>query len=84
VAAVRNDPTDEATVFLLWCRLTGTDPAEFAPDERASFLARQQISELAGLPYEVLLDAGIAAARRGMLPLERWVSALRTVRPAPA
>jgi hypothetical protein len=71
-------------VFLLWCRLTGTDPAEFGGDEVAAFLARPQISELAATPYEVLLDAGISAARRGTLPLERWIGALHTVRPTPA
>jgi hypothetical protein len=81
---MRNDPADEATVFLLWCRLTGTEPGEFDPEERAAFLTRPQVDELAGTPYEVLLDAGINAARRGVLPLERWVGALRTVRPASA
>jgi hypothetical protein len=82
--AVRPDPTDAETVFLLWCRLTGTDGEEFTPAERIDFFTRPQIHELAGTPYEVLLDAGINAARRGSLPLERWVGALRTVRPASA
>jgi hypothetical protein len=81
VVTVRPVHADEGTVFLLWCRLTGTDPAEFSPDERSAFLARPQIAELVATPYEVLLDAGISAARRGALPLERWVLALRTVRP---
>lgn len=64
--------TDESTVFSLWCRLTGTDPAEFDADERAAFLARPQIAALAATPYEELLEAGISAARHGTLPLERW------------
>jgi hypothetical protein len=64
--------TDEATVFSLWCRLTGTDPDEFDADERAAFLARPQIPVLASAPYEELLEAGISAARHGSLPLERW------------
>jgi hypothetical protein len=29
----------------------------------------------------VLLDAGIEAARHGILPLERWLGAVATVRP---
>lgn len=68
------------SVFVLWCRLTGTDPGEFSPDDRAAFLARPQIDELAATPYEVLLDAGVEAARRGTLPLERWLGAVHTVR----
>ncbi|MCW2539509.1 MAG: hypothetical protein JWN95_1234 [Frankiales bacterium] len=73
--------TSEETVFVLWCRLTGSDPQDFGAEERASFLARPQVSELAQTPYAVLLDAGITAARRGSLPLERWLGAVRTVRP---
>ena len=76
--------TANETVFGLWCRLTGTDPAEFGEDERESFLARPQVSELALTPYAILLDAGITAARRGSLPLERWLGAVRTVRPVSA
>lgn len=71
---------EDDTVFLLWCRLTGTDQGEFTTDDRAAFLARPQIGELAATPYEVLLDAGVEAARRGTLPLERWLGAVRTVR----
>lgn len=71
---------EDDTVFLLWCRLTGTDQGEFTADDRAAFLARPQIGELAATPYEVLLDAGVEAARRGTLPLERWLGAVRTVR----
>ncbi len=73
--------TSAETVFLLWCRLTGNDPTEFGDDEREAFLARPQVPDLARAPYAVLLDAGISAARRGSLPLERWLSAVRTVRP---
>lgn len=75
-----HEPTDENTVFTLWCRLTGTDPAEFSPEEKLAFMARPQVPELARIPYEVLLDAGIAAARHATLPLERWLSAVRTLR----
>ena len=70
--------TDETTVFALWCRLTGTDPAEFDDDERAAFLARPQIDTLASTPYEELLEAGITAARHGTLPLEHWLAAVQT------
>lgn len=73
--------TAEETLFILWCRLTGNDPTEFGDDEREAFLARPQAPELAATPYAVLLDAGITAARRGSLPLERWLGAVRTVRP---
>jgi hypothetical protein len=76
--------TADETVFKLWCRLTGNEGDEFSADERAAFLARPQIAELAAAPYAVLLDAGIAAARRGSLPLERWLGAVRTVRPVDA
>jgi hypothetical protein len=73
--------TAEETVFILWCRLTGNDQQEFGEDEREAFIARPQVGELARTPYAVLLDAGITAARRGSLPLERWLTAVRTVRP---
>lgn len=76
--------TDANTVFVLWCRLTGTALDEFTDDERRAFLARPQVKELAGTPYEVLLDAGIDAARHGTLPLERWLHAVETVRPVGA
>ena len=69
--------TDENTVFTLWCRLTGTPEEEFSIDERRAFLARPQIPELRATPYELLLDAGIRAARHGVLPLEHWVEAVR-------
>lgn len=76
--------TDANTVFVLWCRLTGTDLADFSDQERRDFLARPQVVELARTPYEVLLDAGIASARHGTLPLERWLTAVQTVRPVGA
>lgn len=71
-------PTDAESIFLLWCRLTDTDPDEFSTDEEAAFLIRPQVGELAAMPYAVLLDAGIDVARRGTLPLERWLDAART------
>jgi hypothetical protein len=72
--------TDANTVFVLWCRLTGTEIADFTDDERRGFIARPQVAELAATPFEVLLDAGIEAARHGTLPLERWLTAVHTVR----
>ena len=72
--------TDANTVFVLWCRLTGTDIADFTDEERRGFIARPQVAELAATPFEVLLDAGIEAARHGTLPLERWLTAVHTVR----
>jgi hypothetical protein len=72
--------TDRNTVFVLWCRLTGTDLGEFTDDERRAFLNRPQVGELAATPYEVLLDAGIEAARNATLPLERWLASVQTVR----
>lgn len=68
--------TDENTVFTLWCRLTGTPEDDFTAEERQDFLSRPQVPELARTPYDVLLEAGIAAARQGNLPLERWVEAI--------
>jgi hypothetical protein len=74
----------EQTVFELWCRLTGSDLVTFDEAEREAFLARPQVPALAATPYDVLLDAGITAARRGSLPLERWLAAARLARAAPA
>lgn len=76
--------TDKNTVFVLWCRLTGTDMGEFSDEERRAFLDRPQVADLATTPYEVLLDAGIESARHGALPLERWLQAVHTVRPVTA
>lgn len=75
---------DEGTVFTLWCRLTATPPEEFSDEEHREFLARPQVAELARTPYEVLLDAGISAARHGVLPLERWLEAVHTLGPVGA
>ena len=75
-----HEPTDADTVFMLWCRLTGTNPAEFSAEEKCAFLTRPQVPELARIPYEVLLDAGIATARHATLPLERWLGAVQTLR----
>jgi len=79
-----HSPTSPETVFTLWCRLTGTDPAEFSPEEKQAFLDRPQVPELAAVPFEVLLDAGISAAKHATLPLEHWLSAADTLRPATA
>lgn len=68
-------------VFGTWARLTGTDVSAFGPDELDAFYARPQVAALVEVPYEVLLDAGISAARRGSLPLERWLHAVQVVRP---
>jgi hypothetical protein len=81
VSEVVDMQTDANTVFVLWCRLTGTALTEFTDEERRGFLDRAQVRELAATPYEVLLDAGIESARHGTLPLERWLDAVRTVRP---
>jgi hypothetical protein len=75
--------SSEQTVLELWCRLTGSDADQFDEAQREAFLARPQVPALATTPYAVLLDAGITAARRGSLPLERWLAAVRLVRPAP-
>jgi hypothetical protein len=77
-------PLDANTVFVLWCRLTGTSLDEFTDEERRAFLARPQVKQLAATPYEVLIDAGIDAARHGTLPLERWLAAVETIRPVGA
>lgn len=73
--------TTQETVFVLWCRLTGNDPTEFGDAEREAFLARPEVTALSRTPYAVLLDAGIATAARGSLPLERWLAAVRTSYP---
>jgi hypothetical protein len=73
--------TTQERVFVLWCRLTGNEAIDYDDEEREAFLARPQIEALAITPYEVLLDAGITAARRGSLPLERWLHAVRVIRP---
>jgi hypothetical protein len=74
----------EHVVLDLWCRLTGTDIATLDEAAQEAFLARPQVPALAATPYPVLLDAGVAAARRGSLPLERWLAAVRLDRAAAA
>jgi len=61
--------TDRDVVFHLWCRLTGRQPLEVGPDERAAFDSRPQPAQLSAVPYPTLLDAGITSASRGSL---RW------------
>jgi hypothetical protein len=73
--------TGEQTVFELWCRLTGTEADLFDEPQREAFLARPQVPALAATPYPVLLDAGVLAARRSSLPLERWLAAVRRTHP---
>jgi hypothetical protein len=82
VVAVVSLPAEQR-VFELWCRLTGTDTTSFDEADREAFLARPQVPELAATPYPVLLDAGITAARRGSLPLERWLAAVRLSKATP-
>jgi hypothetical protein len=72
--------TQQEAVFVLWCRLTGTDPTVFTDADREAFLARPQVAELAATPYPVLLDAGVSTSRRGSLPLEHWLAATRAHR----
>jgi hypothetical protein len=73
--------TDRETVLTVWCRLTGQEAAELDAADRAAFLASPQLPELAIAPYPQLLDAGIAAAGRGSLPLDRWILCLRALEP---
>jgi hypothetical protein len=65
--------TNREVVLVLWCRLTGQNAADLNADEREAFFACPQVGELSTLPYPELLDAGISAASRGSLPLERWL-----------
>lgn len=67
----------ELRVLELWCQLTGVDAAGLDEPQREAFVARPEVPELAATPYPTLLDAGVAAARRGSLPLERWLAAVR-------
>jgi hypothetical protein len=69
--------TTPETVFAVWCRLTGQDLNHVDDADRAEFFASPHILELASAPYGHLLDAGISAARRGSLPLERWIVYVR-------
>jgi hypothetical protein len=75
---VRTRPDE---VFELWCALTGYDPAAFDDLERESFLYRPELPALGAIPDAVLRDAGEAVRRGRSLPLERWLAAVRVVRP---
>ncbi|TQS44584.1 hypothetical protein [Cryptosporangium phraense] len=68
-------------VLALWCSLTGHEPSRFDEPEREALLARTEIAALAEVPDSVLLDAGQAVRRGTSLPLERWLAAVRVVRP---
>lgn len=70
-----------AEVFALWCALTGTDATAFDESDRAAFLARPQVPGLCETPDAVLVDAAGHARRGVSLPLERWLAAVRVVRP---
>lgn len=72
--------TDPDGVFVLWCRLTGHEVDLYADEEKEAFLARPQVDALTRTPREILLEAGLVAARRGSLPLERWLHAVGTAR----
>ena len=62
---------------------SGRLPADLptAPTWRKVNPADSAVIALAATPYAVLLDAGITAARRGSLPLGRWLATVRIVRP---
>jgi hypothetical protein len=74
-------PNRREQVLTLWCTLTGHDPAGFDEPEREALLIRTEIAALAEVPDAVLLDAGEAVRRGTSLPLERWLAAVRVVRP---
>ncbi|MGH3735425.1 MAG: hypothetical protein ACRDT6_07355 [Micromonosporaceae bacterium] len=69
-------------VFGLWCELTGGDPADFDAADLAAFACRPEVPALAEIPDAVLRDAADAARRGRSLPPERWLVAVRIVRPA--
>lgn len=68
-------------LFQLWCELTGRSAQDMPVDEVAAFLGRPELRTLSRVPDEVLRDAAGAAKRGGSLPLERWLAAVRIVRP---
>lgn len=74
-------PHRHEQVFALWCALTGHNPDWFDEPERDALLARTEIAKLAEAPDAVLLAAGQAVCRGTSLPLERWLAAVRVVRP---
>jgi hypothetical protein len=79
--SVLHAPNRADEVFELWCTLTGYDPAMFDEPDLASFRERPEIPDLAATPDAVLRDAGEAVRRDRSLPLERWLAAVRIVRP---
>lgn len=79
-AADRTDRRD-AGVFTLWCELTGHDPTAFDVLDVEAFSHRPEAIALANTPTAVLRDAGEAVRRGDSLPLERWLAAVRIVRP---
>ncbi|MGH3648530.1 MAG: hypothetical protein ACRDTM_15310 [Micromonosporaceae bacterium] len=80
--AVATSPTRTQQLFRLWCELTGGDPAHFDAADLAAFASRPEVAVLATTPDAVLRDAAGAARRGRSLPLERWLVAVRIVRPA--
>lgn len=68
-------------LFQLWCELTDRSAPDTPVDEVAAFLGRPELRTLARVPDEVLRDAAGAARRGHSLPLERWLAAVRIVRP---
>jgi hypothetical protein len=75
-------PNRAEEVFRLWCAYTGFDPATFDELDVEAFLVRPELPVLAETPDAVLCDAAEAVRRGRSLPLERWVAAVRVVRPA--
>lgn len=69
-------------IFLLWCELTGGDPASYDHADLEAFLGRPEVRVLAETPDAVLRDAAGVVRRGHSLPLERWLVAVRIVRPA--
>jgi hypothetical protein len=76
--AIRTRPEE---VFLLWCALTGYNAADFDELDLEAFLSRPELPALAATPDSVLRDAGEEVRRARSLPLERWLAAVRVVRP---
>jgi hypothetical protein len=81
IGTVTRARTRPDEVFALWCALTGYDPATFDELDLESFLCRPELAALAAIPDAVLRDAGEAVRRGRSLPLERWIAAVRVVRP---
>ncbi len=81
VATATRVRTRADEVFVLWCTLTGYDPDAFDDLELEAYLSRPELPALAETPDAVLRDAGEAVRRGRSLPLERWLAAVRVVRP---